>query len=81
MESLRLLNSLNMAMLLCAFPFLFPFVGAFFPRLFRIFYLSLLFFNDFDLLPYRIRDIYFKKPSEFNDVSQKVERPSQTDTK
>ena len=30
-------------------------------------------FNDFGLFPYRFHDIYFKKPSEFNDVSYKVE--------
>ena len=47
-------------------------------RLFRIFDLFLLFFNDFDLFSYRFRDIYFKKSSEFNDVSKKVERPNQT---
>ena len=56
---------------------MFPSAGAFFRRLFRIFDIILLFFNDFDLFPYRIHDIYFKKPSVINDVSQKVERPNQ----
>ena len=40
-------------------------------RLFRIFDLFLLFFNDFDLFPYRFLDIYFKKSSEFNVVQTK----------
>ena len=34
----------------------------FFRRLFRIFDLFLLFFNDFDLFPYRFHDIYLKSP-------------------
>ena len=64
--------------LLCMFPFLFPSVGTFFRRLVHIFYLFLLFFNDFDLFSYRFLGVYFKKPSEFNDVSKKVESPNQT---
>ena len=57
---------------------MFPSVGTFFRRLVHIFYLFLLFFNDFDLFPYRFLGVYFKKPSEFNDVSKKVESPNQT---
>ena len=45
---------------------------------FPYFLFILLFFNDFDLFPRRFLDIYFLKPSEFNDVSKKVERPNQT---
>ena len=72
------MNSLNMAAFYVGFRSCFLLLT----RVFVVFSVFLIyfycFFNDFDLFPYRFLDIYFKKSSEFNNVSKKVERPNQT---
>ena len=53
--------------------FCWPVFSSSFPYFLFIF----LFFNALDSFSYRFLDIYFKKSSEFNDVSKKVKRPNQ----